>query len=264
MTDNPTSTVLDDDRLHRFARQLILPGFDEEHQLRLAATHMLIIGAGGLGAPVIQYLIAAGIGTLTIVDDDVVDRSNLNRQVIHPERHIDMPKVDSAILAGQAMDQHIQIHGHRGRFDASSAGTLCQGVDVIVDASDNPDTRLAANDAAHHHHIPLVFGGAVRLEGQVASFRSGIDASAPCYRCLFPEAAGRDLAPGCSEAGILGPITGAVGSIMALEAIKQALMPDQVLGSTLDGRLLLFDGRYMSTSVFTVTKSADCPCCAST
>ena len=260
MTDTDTD-ILADDRLHRFARQLILPGFEESHQLRLAATHMLVIGAGGLGAPVIQYLIAAGIGTLTIIDDDVVDRSNLNRQVIHPENHLDMAKVDSAAIAGKAMDHQVNINPHRGRFDASNAAAFCEGVDVIIDASDNPETRLAANDAAHQHHLPLVFGGAVRLEGQVASFRSGIDEAAPCYRCLFPEAAGRDLAPGCSEAGILGPITGAVGSIMALEAIKQALMPDQPLGSALDGKLLLFDGRYMSTSVITVPKSPDCPCC---
>lgn len=252
---------LDDDRLYRFARQLILPGFDEDHQMRLANAHVLLIGAGGLGAPVLQYLVAAGIGHIAIVDDDVVDATNLNRQVIHPEHHLGRTKVNSAETFAKAMDQQVVITPHEARFCPENALSLGQGVDLIIDASDNPETRLLANDTAHQLGIALVFGGAVRLEGQVASFRSGLDADGHCYRCVFPQAAGPDLAPGCSEAGIMGAITGAVGSIMALEAIKQILKPEAPLGPGLDGQLLLFDGRYMTSQVIRTEKRKDCPCC---
>ena len=255
------TSPLDDDRLYRFARQLILPGFEEDHQITLAKTHVLLIGAGGLGAPVLQYLVAAGIGHISVVDDDDVDLTNLNRQIIHPQDHIGMAKAASAEIAGKAIDHHVQITAHQTRCSDENIEALCQNIDLIIDASDNPETRMLANTAAHNLGIPLVFGGAVRLEGQVASFRSGIDPEANCYACVFPEAAGRDLAPGCSEAGILGAITGAIGSIMALEAIKQALMPAMPLGPGLTNQLLLFDGRYLSTQVIKTEKRPNCPCC---
>lgn len=259
------ASTLDDDQLYRFARQLILSGFDEDHQIKLAATRVLLIGAGGLGAPALQYLVAAGIGHIAIVDDDDVDTTNLNRQVIHPEDHIGMAKVQSAEIAAKAMNKTVTITSHKTRFSEDNCTSLCQDIDLIIDASDNPVTRLLANDTAHRLKIPLVFGGAVRLEGQVASFRSGVDQDANCYRCVFPEAANQDiahdLAPGCSEAGILGAITGIIGSIMALEAIKQALMPATPLGPGLNNKLLLFDGRYLSSQVITTEKRADCPCC---
>ena len=255
------ASTLDDDQLYRFARQLILSGFDEDHQIKLMETRVLLIGAGGLGAPVLQYLVAAGIGHISIVDDDVVDATNLNRQVIHPENHIDMAKVQSAEIAAKAMNQSVTITPHHAQFSEDNCTALCQDIDLIIDASDNPATRLLANDTAHRLNIPLVFGGAVRLEGQVASFRSGIDQDANCYRCVFPETASHDLAPGCSEAGILGAITGIIGSIMALEAIKQALLPATPLGPGLNNKLMLFDGRYLSSQVITTEKRADCPCC---
>ena len=260
------ASTLDDDQLYRFARQLILSGFDEDHQIKLMETRVLLIGAGGLGAPVLQYLVAAGIGHITIVDDDEVDTNNLNRQVIHPEDHIGMAKVLSAEIAAKAMNKTVTITPHNTRFSEDTYISLCQEIDLIIDASDNPSTRLLANDTAHRLKIPLVFGGAVRLEGQVASFRSGIDQDANCYRCVFPEAANhdlaRDLAPGCSEAGILGAITGIIGSIMALEAIKQALLPATPLGPGLNNKLVLFDGRYLSSQVITTEKRANCPCCS--
>ena len=254
-------TLLDDDRLFRFSRQLILPGFDEDHQMTLANCHVLLIGAGGLGAPVLQYLVAAGIGHITIIDDDVVDLTNLNRQVIHPQSHLNMAKVQSAEIAALAMDDRVKITAIQKRFSAENKDEICQRVDAIIDASDNPETRALTNHAAHQHGIPLIFGGAVRLEGQVASFRSGLDPKANCYACVFPEAPDRNLAPGCSEAGIIGAITGTIGSIMALEAIKQILMPAMPLGPGLDGKLLLFDGRYLSSQIINTEKRPNCPCC---
>ena len=259
------ASTLDDDQLYRFARQLILAGFDEDHQIKLMETRVLLIGAGGLGAPVLQYLVAAGIGHIAIVDDDEVDTTNLNRQVIHPENHIGMAKVKSAEIAARAMNKSVTITPHNTRFAEDNCAALCQDIDLMIDASDNPATRLLANDTAHRLKIPLVFGGAVRLEGQVASFRSGLDQDANCYRCVFPEATSHDLAhdlaPGCSEAGILGAVTGIIGSIMALEAIKQTLLPATPLGPGLNNKLMLFDGRYLSSQVISTEKRADCPCC---
>ena len=259
------ASTLDDDQLFRFARQLILSGFEDEHQIKLAETRVLLIGAGGLGAPLLQYLVAAGLGHIAIVDDDDVEATNLNRQVIHPENHIGMAKVKSAEIAAKAMSKTVTITPHNMRFSEDNCAALCQGIDLIIDASDNPATRLLANDTAHALKIPLVFGGAVRLEGQVASFRSGLDQEANCYRCVFPSTTSHDLAhdlaPGCSEAGILGAITGIIGSIMALEVIKQALMPATPLGPGLNNKLLLFDGRYLSSQIITTEKRADCPCC---
>ena len=256
-----TKDQLDDDRLYRFARQLILPGFDEHHQIKLAQSHVLLIGAGGLGAPVLHYMVAAGIGRITVIDDDVIDRTNLNRQIIHPEDRIGMDKVTSAEMTAKAQDGAVEIIAKKTRFTAENSTELCQSIDIIVDASDNPETRYAANDAAHQRGIPLVFGGAVRMEGQVASFRSGFDAAQNCYRCVFPKFPDHELAPGCSEAGIFGAITGSVGSIMALEVVKQALLPDQPLGPNLTGKLMLFDGRYMTSQLITTEKRSDCSCC---
>ncbi|MCE2516522.1 MAG: molybdopterin-synthase adenylyltransferase MoeB [Alphaproteobacteria bacterium] len=256
-----TTDDLDDDELHRYARQLILPSFDEDHQLTLKSAHALVIGAGGLGAPVLQYLAAAGLGTITIMDDDTIDLTNLNRQVIHTTPRLGQNKVNSAKTSLMALNPLIRINAISARFSADTPAETLDEVTVIIDASDNPDTRLAANQAAHNHGVPLVFGGAVRMEGQVASFRSGVDKTAPCYRCLFPGHAGAELAPGCSEAGILGPVTGVIGSIMALEAIKQILAPDTVLGERLDGKLLLYDGFNLMTTVINVTKQVDCPTC---
>ncbi len=253
----------DDEIIHRFARQLILPNFDESHQMKLAQTHALILGAGGLGSPVIQYLTAAGIGSITIIDSDKVELSNLNRQIIHPESHIGMEKALSAEIIAKKQNKHTDINSKFAHFTDENASDLCGGCDIIIDCSDNFDTRKAANLAAHKMALPLVFGGAVRLEGQIASFRSGLDKnkSAPCFECLFPESPISDLARGCSEAGILGAITGIIGTMMALEAIKQILKPEMPFGEGLDSRLLLYDGRNMETTIINTKKRPDCPIC---
>ncbi len=256
----------DDEIIHRFARQLILPDFDENHQMKLAQSRALVIGAGGLGSPVIQYLTAAGIGNITIIDSDKVELSNLNRQIIHPESHIGMKKALSAEIIAKKQNKHTAINSKIAHFTSENASDLCGDCDIIIDCSDNFDTRKAANSAAHAMQLPLIFGGAVRLEGQIASFRSGPDKNknknAPCFECLFPENPTRDLARGCSETGILGAITGIIGTMMALEAIKQILKPEAPFGDGLDGRLLLYDGRSMETTIINTKKRPDCRTCS--
>ena len=257
-----STNVLSDDDLHRFARQLILAGFEENHQLALLKSHVAVIGAGGLGAPLLQYLVAAGIGHITIIDHDMVDVTNLNRQIIHHHHNIGQTKTSSASQHLTSMDPQVNITMRNEFFDADL--TNLNDATVICDATDNAATRYAANRFAHHHKIPLIFGGAVRLEGQLAVFRSGLDPAAPCYECVFPSAAGPELAPGCAEAGILGPVTGILGSMMALEAIRQCLMMQNVkqpLGPGLNQQLMLFDGAYLTMDKITLKKNQDCPCC---
>ena len=253
--------VISDDDLHRFARQLILTGFDEAHQSALLQTHVAVIGAGGLGSPVIQYLAAAGIGTLTIFDDDVVERTNLNRQILHGHSDLGKFKVQSAEETLRCIDPALNINLRNERF---TTDTPLGDVSLICDASDSPQSRYAANDVAHKMGIPLIFGGAVRLEGQLAVLKSGINHEAPCYRCLFPQSPDPSLAPGCSEAGILGPITGIIGTMMALETIRQSLIIHDAgnpLGHGLDQDLMLFDGRHLTFNRITTKKNQNCLCC---
>ena len=254
--------ILADEDLYRFARQLILTGFDESHQIILKNSHAIVVGAGGLGAPVLLYLAAAGVGRITIFDDDVVELTNLNRQIIHPTANIGVSKAGSAAQAIRSLNPSINVHIREELFTGDHADL--QNVSIICDASDNAKTRYAANSFAHQNKIPLIFGGAVRMEGQLAVFRSGLDDQAPCYQCLFPHMPGPELAPGCAEAGILGPITGIIGSMMALEAIRQCLIgyaATNPLGEGIGQNLILFDGRLMTMDKIEVMKNSDCPCC---
>jgi adenylyltransferase/sulfurtransferase len=254
-------TMLNDDDLERYARQAIMPAIGEDGQERLLAARMLIVGAGGLGAPVLLYLAAAGIGHLTIIDDDSVSRSDLNRQIIYQDRRIGQPKAEEAARAAAALNPSIQISSHSDRLTADNAAALFHAHDIVIDCTDNADTRYLLGDAAHHYQRPLVFGGAVRMEGQVSVFQSSIDGhqGSPCYRCVFPSPADARLAPGCSEAGILGPVAGIVGTMQALEAIKLALgLPDG-----LTGRLLLIDAAGSHFMDITTAARPDCSCCGS-
>ncbi len=259
-----STDLLAEEDLHRFARQLILSGFEEDHQLALLKSHIAVIGAGGLGAPLLQYLAAAGIGHITIFDDDVVELTNLNRQVIHQHKYISSPKTTSAADQLNQFDPELKLIQRQERFDENTTGL--DDITLICDASDNAATRYMANRFAHQHHIPLVFGAAVRMEGQLGVFQSGVDNTAPCYECVFPSTAGPDLAPGCAEAGILGPITGVIGSLMALEAIRLCLtaqnMP-QPLGPGVGMHLILFDGAYMTLDKILLKKNQGCACCGS-
>lgn len=253
--------ALTDTQLERYARQVIMPEFGEDAQEQLLTTKVLVVGAGGLGAPVIQYLAAAGIGQITIADNDIVEATNLNRQVIHATSAIGMPKAESARQAALTINPEVNIKALAEAFTGDNADQLIADADIIADCTDSPAARYAINLAAHRLARPLVFGGAVRIEGQVTSFRSGIDQTSPCFACIFPEAASLSQAPRCSEAGIIGPITGVVGNLMALEVLRQALLPETPLGPPLTGTLLLYDGRYSAVTQIAVQRRHDCPVC---
>jgi len=253
--------MLDDDQLTRYARQVILPEFGEDTQERLLSSSVLVIGAGGLGAPLIQYLAAAGIGRLRIVDDDEVELTNLNRQVTHTTSRIGTAKAASAAAMVQELNPGCLVEPVIGRFTAETAAELIAGADVIADCSDTPETRYLVNAMAHQKSVPVVFGGAVRMEGQITTFTSGRDPVSPCFRCVFPETAGHDLAPRCSEAGILGPVTGVIGTMMAMEVLKQCLLPGTPLGESLVGRLMLYDARGQTFMPIKISPRPDCPMC---
>ena len=251
--------MLSDTNLERYARQVIMPDIGEDGQERLLAARVLIVGAGGLGTPVILYLAAAGIGTISLIDGEYVELSNLNRQITHTTASIGDAKVDQAAAMARALNPAITITPIQGRLEDGNMDTLLASHDLVIDCSDNGETRYRIGDGAHRHGIPLVFGGAVRTEGQLGVFHSGIagQPGTPCYRCVFPDMPDLQQAPGCSEAGILGPVTGVIGSMQALETVKLILG----LGSSLIGRLMLFDGRNGSFMEISTAARADCPTC---
>ena len=251
--------MLSDDNLERYARQVIMPEVGEDGQERLLAARVLIVGAGGLGSPVILYLAAAGIGRMTILDDEQVELTNLNRQIAHTTASIGTPKVEQAAAAARALNPAITITARRERLDADNVETLLEQHDLVIDCSDNVETRYRLGDAAHRTARPLVFGGAVRSEGQLALFDSGRDPSSPCFRCVFPDMPDAEQAPGCSEAGILGPVTGVIGTLQALAAVNLILG----IGGTQTGRLLLFDGPGAGFMEISTQPRAGCATCGS-
>jgi len=253
--------MLSDADLERYARQVIMPDLGEEGQEALLAARILVIGAGGLGAPVIFYLAAAGIGSISIVDADHVSRTDLNRQIIYRTDDIGLNKVERAASVAQALNPDITIATHALQADAANIDRLLSNHDVVIDCSDNFPTRQLLGDAAHRHGLPLVFGGAVRTEGQLTVFQSGRAGfeDSPCFRCVFPDMPDSGQAPGCSEAGILGPVTGVIGCMQALEAIKLIAG----IGSTLTGRLLLFDGHGSGFMEIATSRRKGCIGCGS-
>jgi molybdopterin/thiamine biosynthesis adenylyltransferase/rhodanese-related sulfurtransferase len=246
----------DDDFLDRYSRHLRLPEVGLQGQQRLARTTMLLLGAGGLGSPAALYLAAAGVGTLRVVDDDLVERSNLQRQVLHAEARIGMPKVASATAALSALNPRTRIEAIAERLDSGNVERLLEGVDVVVDGADNFAVRYLLNDACVKLGKPLVYGAVHRFEGQVSVFDAGrARGLRPCYRCLFPEPPAAADAPNCSDAGVLGVLPGIVGLLQATEAIKLVLG----IGEPLAGRLLHFDALAMR---FRETRLAPDPHCA--
>ncbi|WP_455854256.1 molybdopterin-synthase adenylyltransferase MoeB [Ensifer canadensis] len=236
-----TSTRLDPSEIARYARHIILPELGGPGQQKLKGARVLVIGAGGLGAPVLQYLAAAGIGTLGIVDDDVVSLSNLQRQIIHRTTDIGQAKVESASAAIGALNPHVGVETHPFRLAADNAETLLRQYDLVIDGSDNFDTRYLAADAAAAVGIPLVTGAVGRFDGSLTvlmPYRSGADGEPnPSYRDLFPEAPPPGVVPSCAEAGIIGALTGVIGTLQAMEAIKVIAG----IGEPLIGRLLMYD-----------------------
>jgi molybdopterin/thiamine biosynthesis adenylyltransferase/rhodanese-related sulfurtransferase len=239
----------------RYSRHLLIPEVGEEGQQRLLDARVLLVGAGGLGSPASLYLAAAGVGTLGIVDADVVDESNLQRQIVHATDRLGEPKVISAKRTVEALNPDVKVVPFEERLTSDNVERiLAHGWDVIVDGADNFPTRYLVNDASVWHDIPVVHGSIYRFEGQVTVFSPGVG---PCYRCLFPQPPPPELAPSCAEGGVLGVLPGIIGSIQANEALKLVLER----GDSLAGRLLLFDALGTTLDEVTVRRDPDCPVC---
>jgi sulfur-carrier protein adenylyltransferase/sulfurtransferase len=238
----------------RYARHISIPEVGEEGQARLLDSKALLIGAGGLGSPAAYYLAAAGVGTLGLVDDDVVDASNLQRQIIHTTDRVGMLKGESARIAIEALNPDVTVNVHPFRVDKDNVLDLIADYDVIIDGADNFPTRYLMNDAALMARKPLVHASILRFEGHASVFTPY---DGPCYRCLFPEPPPPDMAPSCGEAGVLGVLCGVMGNIQANEAIKVLLG----IGDTLSGRLLIYDALGMTFTELKVRRDPDCPAC---
>ncbi|HUX05201.1 MAG TPA: molybdopterin-synthase adenylyltransferase MoeB [Acidimicrobiales bacterium] len=249
-----TPRTLSADQRNRYQRHLLLPEVGEKGQMRLLDAKVLLLGAGGLGSPAALYLAAAGVGTLGIIDMDVVDVSNLQRQVLHNMDRIGMRKVDSAKQTLSAINPDLKVLTYDVRLGAENIIDIIDGYDVIVDGTDNFPTRYLVNDAALLKKIPVVHGSIFRFEGQVTIFSPYVG---PCYRCMIPEPPPAELAPSCAEAGVLGVLPGIIGSIQAIETIK--LLLD--LGDPLVGRLLTYDSMDQSFRTFKVRRDPSCPAC---
>lgn len=253
--------MLNERQINRYARHILLPEIGATGQERLLDSRVLVVGAGGLGAPLIMYLAAAGVGTLGVIDNDTVDLSNLQRQVIHREEDIDRPKVESAHRFARALDPAIKIEPIRERLSETNAADIISGFDLVADGSDNFDTRYVLNDACHEAGIPLVSAAVLRFEGQIATYKTrdkeGRPTGLPCYRCVFPEKPPADMIPSCAEAGVLGALTGLMGSLQAAEVVKELLQ----IGTSLAGSLLLIDGLGLTFDKMAVKADPDCPTC---
>lgn len=253
---------LDADQLdfhERYSRHLLLPEVGVEGQRRLERSRVLVIGAGGLGSPSAYYLAAAGIGHLRIADDDVVDRSNLQRQILHADARIGLPKVDSAQATLSALNPRTHVEAIAERVTSANIDRLLEGVDIVLDGADNFPVRYLLNDACIKHGKPLVYGAVQRFEGQVSVFDAGRQrGQAPCYRCLFPEPPPPEFAPNCAEAGVLGVLPGVIGLLQASEVVKLLLE----IGEPLTGRLLHFDALAMRFRETRLRPDPDCAICA--
>jgi molybdopterin/thiamine biosynthesis adenylyltransferase/rhodanese-related sulfurtransferase len=246
--------LLTDAQRARYSRQLLIPEIGQEGQRKLLDARVLLIGAGGLGSPAALYLAAAGVGTLGIVDDDVVDASNLQRQVLHSSDRVGMPKTESADLTLTALNPEVNVVRHPVRLDESNVEELVAAYDVIVDGTDNFETRYLLNDASVAHRKPVVHGSIYRWDGQVTTF---VPFDGPCYRCLYPTQPPEELAPACAVAGVLGVLPGIIGLLQANETVKLVLG----VGETLAGRMLLFDAMSTSFDEIRLWRDPACPAC---
>ena len=248
--------VLDAEQRNRYHRHLLLPEVGEAGQQKLLESKVLLLGAGGLGSPAALYLAAAGVGTIGIVDMDVVDASNIQRQILHNTERIGDRKVDSAKKTLTAMNPDVNVVTYDVRIGADNIVDLFSGYDLVVDGTDNFPTRYLVNDASLLTHTPVVHGSIFRFEGQVSVFDPY---NGPCYRCLVPEPPPPELAPSCAEAGVLGVLCGIIGSLQAVEAVKLLLG----IGEPLVGRLLAYDALAEEFRTFKVRRDPSCPACGS-
>lgn len=251
---DPNSVELDNDEILRYSRHLIMPEVTMEGQQRLKAAKVLCVGTGGLGAPLTMYLAAAGVGTIGLVDFDVVDVTNLQRQIVHRESTIGKPKIDSAEKTLKELNPHVKIIKHETMLTKDNALDILKDYDIIADGTDNFQTRYLVNDACVLLGKPNAYGSIFRFEGQASVFYA---ADGPCYRCLYPEPPPPGLVPSCAEGGVLGVLPGIVGVIQAIEVVKLILSE----GQPLIGRLLLFNALKMSFRELKLRKNPECPVC---
>ena len=248
--------MLNDDDLNRYARQIIIPNFDEEGQEKLLRTKCLIVGAGGLGCPVALYASAAGFGHIEIYDDDTIDLTNLNRQIAHKNNRVGYNKAESLVQECLKINPCITIKSNKKKFDKS---TNINNFDLVFDCSDNPETKYTINLLSHINPKTLISGSAIQMEGQLAIWKSGVNKKYPCYECVFPKT--DEIAPitNCWETGIIGPITGLIGSMQVNEGIKEIALKNY---NTRAGYLFLYDGLAQSLDKIKLTKNQKCPVCS--
>ncbi len=249
--------ALSDDQLDRYARHIILREIGGPGQAKLLGAKVLVVGAGGLGAPALMYLAAAGVGTLGIVDFDSVDLSNLQRQVIHSTDRIGTAKTESAKQSISAINPDVKVVTYSERLTSDNADDIISTFDVVADGTDSFETRFVVNDACLRTKRPLVSAAVGQFDGQLATFK-GYEGTLPCYRCLVPEAPPAGSVPTCQEAGVLGALTGVMGSLQGLEVIKEVLS----LGTSMAGRLLIYDALDTVFRTVNLRKDPKCPACS--
>ncbi len=248
---------LTDSQIDRYARHIMLREVGGEGQSTLLSSSALIVGAGGLGAPLLLYLAAAGVGRIGIVDDDVVDLSNLQRQVIHDTGRIGTPKVESAAARINAINPDVKVEIHKTRLNRANVMDIIGGYDVVADGTDNFATRFLLNDACYLAGKTLVSAAMLRFDGQLSTFKAHLGDPHPCYRCIFREPPPPGMIPSCSEGGVLGALAGSMGSLQAVEVLKELLG----IGDSLSGRLLMYSALETSFRTVKIRRDPDCPVC---
>jgi molybdopterin/thiamine biosynthesis adenylyltransferase len=244
-----------EDQIHRYARHILLREVGGTGQEKLLNSKVLLVGAGGLGSPLLLYLAAAGVGTLGVIDDDKVDLSNLQRQIAHTTDRIGMPKVQSAGRAATAINPDVKVVEYKARLDASNIAALIKDYDLVADGSDNFPTRFLVNDACFFAKKTLVSAAVLRFDGQLATFKP--HTGGPCYRCLYPEAPPPGEVPSCDQAGILGAVAGVLGTLQATEVLKELLG----IGDSMAGRLLIYDALSAAMRTVKVKPDPECALC---
>ncbi|GMR04996.1 MAG: thiazole biosynthesis adenylyltransferase ThiF [Thermodesulfobacteriota bacterium] len=244
-----------EEQIERYSRHIILPEVGGKGQAKLLESKAFVLGAGGLGSPALLYLAAAGVGTIGVADDDAVDLSNLQRQIIHDTSRIGRPKVLSARESIEALNPDVKVEPFQGRLTVDNIRKVLRGYDVVLDGSDNFPTRYLMNDAAFFEKKTLVSGSMFRFDGQISVFKGHEDY--PCYRCLYPEPPPKGLVPSCQEAGVLGALAGVIGVLQAVEAVKELLS----IGETLSGSLMIYDALGSTFRKVKVKKDPECALC---
>jgi len=244
-----------EEQIHRYSRQMILPGIGGKGQRKLAEAKVFILGAGGLGSPASLYLAAAGVGTITLADSDRVELNNLQRQILHRTADVGVMKVESGKSTLESLNPEVKVQIYPGRINAKNIREIIRSCDLVLDGSDNFPTRFLLNDACYFERKTLISGAILRFDGQLSTFKPHV--GGPCYRCLFPEPPPPGFVPSCQEAGILGAVAGVIGLLQANEALKEILE----IGQSMCGRLLLFNALNLSFHEVKVSKNPDCLLC---